>query len=225
MASNYVAQKVKMWVDCVRCLSDVAKVQPKATHAAVSISLQFEWSFLQRVTPNCATAFVPLQDAIHHQFYPAVLGGPFSEFKVWLFDLPARAGGLGISDPIWSLHLWPFHLLCKVLLFFGLPSLGRQNFLRLLILMHLIPFVVRSPLLEEIISYPRLMPKRRKSEIIDWLLRLAMLPFCLLLSLWMVPWVKRLLYFRVVSLISFLLPGVKVMVMFLGGLRLILALW
>ena len=45
IASDYVAQKVKMWVDCVQRLSDVAKVQPKAAHAAVSRSLQFEWSF------------------------------------------------------------------------------------------------------------------------------------------------------------------------------------
>ena len=60
MASDYVAQKVKMWVDCVEHLSDVAKVQPRAAHAAVFRSLQFEWSFLQRVIPNCVTAFVPL---------------------------------------------------------------------------------------------------------------------------------------------------------------------
>jgi len=45
MASDFVAQKVKMWVDCVQCLSDIAKVQPQAAHAAVSRSLQFEWSF------------------------------------------------------------------------------------------------------------------------------------------------------------------------------------
>ena len=102
MASDFVAQKVKMWVDCVQRLSDVAKVQPQAAHAAVSRSLQFEWSFLQRVIPNCAAAFVPIRDAIHHLFYPAVLGGPVSEFEVRLFDLPARAGGLGISDPVKS---------------------------------------------------------------------------------------------------------------------------
>ena len=45
MADTYVAQKVRMWVDCVKHLSDVAKVQPQAAHAAVSRSLQFEWSF------------------------------------------------------------------------------------------------------------------------------------------------------------------------------------
>ena len=51
---------------------------------------------------NCSAAFVPLRDAIHHQFYPAVLGGLVSEFEVRLFDLPAHAGGLGISDPVES---------------------------------------------------------------------------------------------------------------------------
>ena len=50
--------------------------------------------------PNCAIAFLPLCDAIHHQFHPAVLGGPVSEFEVQLFDFPARAGGLAISDPV-----------------------------------------------------------------------------------------------------------------------------
>ena len=47
--------------------------------------------------------FVPLRDAIHHQFYPTILGSPVSEFKMRLFDyLLARAGGLGISDPVES---------------------------------------------------------------------------------------------------------------------------
>ena len=36
---------------------------------------------------NCATAFIPLQDAIQHQIYPALLGGPASEIEVQLFDL------------------------------------------------------------------------------------------------------------------------------------------
>ena len=91
-----------MWVDCVKRLSDVAKVQPQAAYAAVSRSLLFEWSFLQRVIPNCVTAFVSLHDAKHHQFYLVVLDGPVSEFEVQLFYLPARAGGLGISEPVES---------------------------------------------------------------------------------------------------------------------------
>ena len=114
MASDYVAQKMRMWFDCVRHLSDVANVQPQAAHAAVSRSLQFEWSFLQRVTPNCTAAFVLLRDAIHHQFYPAILGGPVSEFEVQLFDLPAHAGGLGISGVcIYGLFFFFTKLCCS----------------------------------------------------------------------------------------------------------------
>ena len=49
-------------------------------------------------------AFVPLQDAIHHLFYPAVaiLGDPVPELETQLFDLPAHAGSLEISDPVES---------------------------------------------------------------------------------------------------------------------------
>ena len=38
MADAYVAHKVRMWVDRIQCLSDVAKVQPQAAYAAVSRS-------------------------------------------------------------------------------------------------------------------------------------------------------------------------------------------
>ena len=37
MADDYVAQKVQMWSDCLQHLSEVAKVQPQAAHAAVSM--------------------------------------------------------------------------------------------------------------------------------------------------------------------------------------------
>ena len=60
---------------------------------------------MQRVIFNYGTAFVPLQDAIHHQFYPAVFGGPVSEIEVQLSDLPACAGGLGISDSVESISM------------------------------------------------------------------------------------------------------------------------
>ena len=82
MASDYVAKKVKMWVDCEKHLSDVAKCSPRLLTLRFPDLLNFEWSFLQRVIPNCATAFVPLCDVIHRQFYPAVMGGPVSEFEV-----------------------------------------------------------------------------------------------------------------------------------------------
>ena len=100
MASDYVAQKAKMWVDCIKHLSDVAK--SLGLLMLLFLDLCNLSGLFERVIPNCATAFVPLRDAIHHQFYLAVLGGPVSEFEVQLFDLPARASGLGISYPMES---------------------------------------------------------------------------------------------------------------------------
>ena len=58
-----------------------------------------------RVIPECATLFAPLQVTLYTQFYPALLGGPVSEHEVRLFALPARFGGLGISDPVESAML------------------------------------------------------------------------------------------------------------------------
>lgn len=76
-----------MWYDYVT----IAKVQPQAVHAAASRSLQFEWSDLQWVVPECISAFAPLRDAIHHLFYLIVatylLDGPVSKMEIWLFDL------------------------------------------------------------------------------------------------------------------------------------------
>ena len=73
---EYEKQKVQKWVQYVENLTKAAESQPQAAHAALTKSLQFEFnSYLQRVVPNCADAFVPLRDSINGRFIPAVLGG------------------------------------------------------------------------------------------------------------------------------------------------------
>ena len=56
-----------------------------------------------------------------------ILGSPVSEFEVRLFDLPARSGGLGISDPVESASVaFTFSLQsCAVL---RVPISGRAEF-------------------------------------------------------------------------------------------------
>ena len=49
--------------------------------------------------------FAPLRKVLHDLFYPTLLGDPVSEHEVRLFSLPARFGGLGISDPVESASL------------------------------------------------------------------------------------------------------------------------
>ena len=57
---EYIHQWVQNWVHHMEKLTNVAKSQPKAAYTALTKSLQFEWTYLQGVTPNCATAFAPL---------------------------------------------------------------------------------------------------------------------------------------------------------------------
>ena len=54
---EYVKQKVEIWTRNVEKLIKATESQPRAAHVALTKSLQFEWSYLQRVIPNCAEAF------------------------------------------------------------------------------------------------------------------------------------------------------------------------
>ena len=98
-------RKVQKWVQYVENLTKAAESQPQAAHAALTKSLQFEWSNLQRVVPNCADAFVPLRDSINRKFIPAVLGGGSSEQEKALFSLPSRMVGMGVRDQVESAEM------------------------------------------------------------------------------------------------------------------------
>ncbi|KAI2498783.1 hypothetical protein MHU86_15686 [Fragilaria crotonensis] len=62
---------------------------------------QAEWQYLQRVTPDIAPAFAPLEAAIATVFLPALLATTVEEVAKLrpLLALPTRLGGLGIPDP------------------------------------------------------------------------------------------------------------------------------
>ena len=100
---QFVREKVDVWVDCVDKLSKAAIKAPQAAFASLTKSLQCEWDFLQRVVPDCADAFTPLNEKIKKQFFPAMLGAGVTEAEEALFALPTSLAGLGIFD------------LCKVL--------------------------------------------------------------------------------------------------------------
>ena len=93
LVANFVSDKVQLWSRCVQRLSDVATSQPQAAHAALARSLQFEWYHLQRVIPDSANFFTPVQDALNDVFYPILLGGSVSEHEVRLL----------VSSSIWWL--------------------------------------------------------------------------------------------------------------------------
>ena len=64
----FVQDKVCHWIADVKCLSKIAEKQPQAAFAALVKSFQCEWQFLQRVIPNCASCFSPLDDVLTSNF-------------------------------------------------------------------------------------------------------------------------------------------------------------
>ena len=59
---------MQAWVTSVDTLATAEESQPQAAYAALSKSLQFEWSYLQRVLLNCKISFAPLHDVMNKRF-------------------------------------------------------------------------------------------------------------------------------------------------------------
>jgi hypothetical protein len=60
-----------------------------------------EWQYLQRVTPGAADSFIPVEEALHSSFLPAILEE--SETGVAklraLLQLSVRQAGMGLPNP------------------------------------------------------------------------------------------------------------------------------
>ena len=84
---EFVGSKVQTWLRCIQRLSWAAESQPQAALAALSRSVQFEWSYLQRVVPDCTDRFSPIHDVLQELFWPSLLSGSVSESED-LFCLP-----------------------------------------------------------------------------------------------------------------------------------------
>ena len=106
--SDHLSQKVNFWTKCVVKLAKIAESQPQVAYAALSKSLQSEWSFLHRVVPNCGQHFIPARDVIDNTFWPSLFHDEIDEFERQLFSLPTRIGGLEVRDPVESAS-WSFN--------------------------------------------------------------------------------------------------------------------
>ena len=63
-------------------------------------SLQSEWLFLQRVTPNCGNLFNTIENVLSTLFIPFLLGHNCSPHERLLFSLPVRMSGLNLQNPV-----------------------------------------------------------------------------------------------------------------------------
>ena len=61
---DFVLEKVTTWTSGVIKLAEAAEFYPQAAFAALSKSMQFQWSYLQRVLPDCDSCFEVLCNAL-----------------------------------------------------------------------------------------------------------------------------------------------------------------
>ncbi len=84
----------------IRELAKVAERFPQAAYAGLQKSLQHEWQFLQRVTKGLGNEFSDVEQALHHNFLPALFGQDSVDDPLrQLASLPVKKAGLAIPNP------------------------------------------------------------------------------------------------------------------------------
>ena len=88
------------WTFELRELSKIAVTEPHATYCAFTHGLIGHWTHICRTMPGAAQLLKPVEDAIHTQFIPSLLGcAPPGDLERGLLALPVRLGGLGLINP------------------------------------------------------------------------------------------------------------------------------
>ena len=79
-------------------LADIARTEPQAAFAVFTHCLQSRWTSIARAMPKLSALFKPLEDIIRLNFLPSVLRRPVTDLERKILALPARFGGLGVSN-------------------------------------------------------------------------------------------------------------------------------
>ena len=99
-STEFVRDKVEIWSNELKTLSEIAITQPHAAYAAFTHGFHSKWSHLSRTVPNMGSQFHPLENILRTDFIPAITGRPPpNDTDREVFALPARSGGLGLLNP------------------------------------------------------------------------------------------------------------------------------
>ncbi|XP_064400133.1 uncharacterized protein LOC135346443 [Halichondria panicea] len=98
--TSHVQDKVGMWSKVLDKLTVVAETQPHAAHAAFTHGLSNKWSYLTRTIQGIGNLLEPLESTIRMKLLPTLTGQPPPSDEMRdLLALPARLGGIAISNP------------------------------------------------------------------------------------------------------------------------------
>ena len=99
--AEYVRSLVTRWCDQIHVLSEFAKLQPQAAHAAFVSGFCHRFTYYIRTIPEFETEMQQINNVIHTKLLPALLDHhSLSRHERELLSVPTRPGGLGI--PIFS---------------------------------------------------------------------------------------------------------------------------
>ena len=96
---DYLGGKVKEWVNEVTALAEFATTQPQASYADFMFGLRLRWTYFMRTLPDIEELLEPLEHAISDVLIPSLTEHSCSPTERELLALPARMGGLGLTNP------------------------------------------------------------------------------------------------------------------------------
>ena len=103
---SYVSSMVQEWSTELLALNNISKTQPHAAYAAFTHCLSSKWSYLSRTTPDIGTLLQPLEHIIHTKLSLSLTNRPPpNATERDLLALPARLGGIALTDPTKSANL------------------------------------------------------------------------------------------------------------------------
>ena len=99
---SWIANKVDDWVHSIKKLADAARAYPQSAYSALQRSVQQEWQYLQRTTPNIESCFDQLEKAIQEEFLPALFGEAIEDgdYRLELAHLPVKYSGLALPNTV-----------------------------------------------------------------------------------------------------------------------------
>ena len=97
---DHVNGCVSGWITTITKLAHIAETQPQLSYSAYTRSIQSQWSYLQRVVPECGHLFESVDKIVTERLLPTFFGCEICPLERNLFSLPIRSGGLNILKPV-----------------------------------------------------------------------------------------------------------------------------
>ena len=97
--ADFVGDEIEEWKMDITGLAEIASSEPQLAYAAFVYGTSKRWNFLARTTPGISPLMYKLEYHIKDTFLPVILGKLFIPDNLRnIFSLPARMGGLGITN-------------------------------------------------------------------------------------------------------------------------------